>query len=90
MAKLCDLLRDVPADFVQARIWNMVDPLQGRVSRQHWQTMPRRESGQEIFRAGQGQGVRKRVRANCTPSTGSIVAAVRVGTYTTCVCKCKM
>lgn len=90
MAKLCDLLRDVPAELMQARIWHMVDPLQGRVSRQQGQTMPRRESRQEIFRAGQGQGVRKRVRANCTPSTGSIVAAVRVGTYTTCVCKCKM
>ena len=90
MAKLCDLLKDVPADFVQARIWNMVDPLQGRESKKQGRIVSRRESRQEIFRAGQGQGVRKRVRANCTPSTGSIVVGVRVGTYTTCVCKYKM
>lgn len=90
MAKLCDLLRDVPAELVRARIWNMIDPLQGRVPKNHGQSTSRRESRQEIFRAGQGQGVRKRVRANCTPSTGSIVMGVRVGTYTTCVCKCKM
>ena len=90
MAKLCDLLRDVPAEIVQARIWNMVDPLQGRVPKKQGRSVCRQESRQEIFRAGQGQGVRKRVRANCTPSTGSIVVGVRVGTYTTCVCKCKM
>lgn len=90
MAKLCDLLRDVPAELVQARIWNMVDPLQGRESKKQGRIVSRRESRQEIFRAGQGQGVRKRVRANCTPSTGSMVVGVRVGTYTTCVCKCKM
>ena len=90
MAKLYDICRDVPAEFVQARIWNMVDPLQGRESKKQGRIVSRCESRREIFRAGQGQGVRKRVRANCTPSTGSIVVGVRVGTYTTCVCKCKM
>lgn len=90
MVKLCDLLRDVPADFVQARIWHMVDPLQGRESKKQGRIVSRRESRREIFRAGQGQRMRKRVTANCTPSTGSMVVGVRVGTYTTCVCKCKM
>ena len=90
MAKLCDLLRDVPAGIVQARIWNMVDPLQGRIPKKQGRNVCRQESRQEIFRAGQGQRMRKRVTANCTPSTGSIVTAVRLGTYTTCVCKHKM
>lgn len=90
MANLCDLLRDVPAELVQARIWNMVDPLHGRESKKQGRIVFRRESRQEIFRAGQGFRVRKRVTANCTPSTGSMVVGVRVGTYTTCVCKCKM
>ena len=90
MAKLCDLCRDVPAGLVQARIWNMVDPLQGRAPKKQGRNVCRQESRQEIFRAGQGQSVRKRVTANCTPSTGSIVTAVRLGTYTTCVCKHKM
>ena len=75
---------------MQARIWNMVDPLQGRVPKKQGRNVCRQESRQDIFRAGQGQGMRKRVRANCTPSTGSMVVGVRVGTYTTCVCKCKM
>lgn len=90
MAKLAECLKgSLPADFVSAQIWSMVgEPKQARIK--HGQSMPRRESRQEIFRAGQGQRMRKRVTANCTPSTGSIVAAVRVGTYTTCVCKCKM
>lgn len=36
------------------------------------------------------QGIRKRVRANCTPRTGNIVMAIRVGEYTRCVCKHRM
>ena len=91
MAKLAECLKgSLPAEFVSARIWSMVDPLQGRESKKQGRIVPRRESRQEIFRAGQGQRVRRRVTANCTPSTGSIVTAVRVGTFTTCVCKHKM
>lgn len=91
MAKLSECLKGtLPADFVSARIWDMVDPLHGREIKKHGRIVPRRESRAEIFRAGQGQRMRKRVSANCTPSTGSIVTSVRLGAYTTCVCKHKV
>ena len=90
MAKLAECLKgSLPAEFVSARIWSMVgEPKQA--PKNHGSSVPRRESRQEIFRAGQGHRVHKRVRANCTPSTGIIVMGIRVGTYTACVCKCKM
>lgn len=90
MAKLSDLCRHIPSEFAAQNIWAMIDPNGGRVPKKHGQSTPRRETAGSIFADCKGYGVRKRVRANCTPSTGSIVVGVRVGTYTTCVCKCKL
>ena len=90
MAKLTECLKGaLPADFVQCSIWNMIgSPVM--VGKKHGQSTPRRETTSSIFADCKEQRMRKRVRENCTPSTGSIVCAVRVGTYTTCVCKHKM
>lgn len=90
MAKLSECLKGtLPPELVRAQIWAMIgEPKQEKCGYR----VPRRkqESRREMFRAGQGQRVRKRVTANCTQGTGSIVASVRVGAYTTIVCKCKM
>lgn len=91
MAKLSECLRGtLPAEFVSAQIWAKVgEPRQIRRNGGRRASI-REESCTEIFRECQGQRMRKKVRQNCTPSTGSVVMAVRLGTYTSCVCKHKM
>lgn len=49
-----------------------------------------RETTRSIFADGQQARPQKRSRVRMTRSTGSITVAVRVGTYTTCVCKHKV
>lgn len=88
MAKIADLLREMPSEFVQTQIWARIgaprDVPKNHGRRQH------EEDAREIFRACKGQRMQKRVRANCTEGTGSIVMAVRTGRNRVCVCKHKM
>lgn len=93
MPKIAELLKSaLPAQIVSENIWAKIEPLGGRESRLHLHGYKeqRRESRREIFEAGKGTRMHKRVRANCAENTGSIVVGVRVGTFTTCVCKHKM
>ena len=58
-----------------------------RHSRLREQYEVRPESTRTIFAACKGQSTRKRQRTRIERSSGSITIAVRVGTYTACVCK---
>ena len=91
MPKLSECLKGaLPASVGSAQIWAMVGEPRN-VRPKDRECCAHRETRAEMFREGQTMCMRKRVRDHVRVGyAGSVVAAVRVGQYTTCVCKCKI